>query len=636
MPVDGSRLSILDFDYGPSRSPDSELTIEVGDKEPELLMEQIGDMDIEVAMERRRTVRDRQRGGMRVPLGRSVTTASATQGSRLRSVSQASSPLDVDAQIALANAIPRSPQVVQQPSPSLNLQRSATAAGFSTARYPPRPPLAQQQANSPPQQLDGWESPPPPYASPPSRPHEAVQLGSPLVQPRPGGGLPSPLVGIPENGHAPRVHGGFGHGHPMHHQGSFGPLAPPMPQSISPMPQATVISSQPANPYGVPVARTDQNLAPTRISPTNNATPANGSFAPTPSEGSSRPVSHEGRVSPYQQQTSASQRLHTPDRPPSVGVSQPSAASFDGPTHQKTPSSITLTGANLQARLNQPVPPTPTTLQRLSQQYENAAPAQQAAMASASHRNSYNVPAPSSDQINNLNRRFSQTTRKPTAIATTNGAAYSNLSRRDFSDPSRVPASPPAGAWGAAGAPSSPSFHQANNSPNGLVRPNSRGSGRSLPISASTPNLHATTPVWPARPGIGRMDTIDSTVSSFGPGEVGYISQAPAPHIPQLPMQNHAISHAQAQQAQFLPQPQQQPYPQMGASHQARIWAGDTPNISPVENGGRRNLTDPSLLENSKRKGRKKAKGDEIPRSQTPMPTSSKEGKKKGSRCIVM
>ncbi len=692
MPVDGSRLSVLDFDYTTSTGEDRELTIEVGEKEPELLMEQIGDMDIEVAMERRRTVRDRTRGGgMKVPLGRSVTTASATQGSRLRSVSQASSPLDVDAQIALANTVPRSPQVFQIPSP--NMQRAATAAGFSTARFPARPPLAQHNMGSGPQQLDGWESPPPPYQTPSPRAQGPVQLGSPLIQPRQLGTVPVGLTGIPENGHAPQVHSGWGHGHPMHHQAQFAPMPVHMPhQPASPIPQTPSPSQLgPQYPASVPPPRPDRAVAPAtetyqRVTSTAHEPPASASFAPTASESSSRPVSHEGRISPYQQ-TPVSQRRQTPDRPSPLNLTQPAQYPFDGGPIQKPSSSgsVSLTGANLQARLNQPVPPRPMSSKRMSQGYEDIPqsfvqhPFDGPAIQPASP---YSVAPPTADQMQNLNRRSSQPLRRPVAPITTNGSAYSNTPRRDFSAPS-----PPPGAWGASGVPGSPSFNKAMHSPNGLMRNNSKGSGRSIPISASTPNLHAAVPIRAQRPGVPRMDTIDSLSSSYGPGEPGQRSHsitqplpplAQSPQFPypqqQMPPQQypqhqysqqqysqHQYSqqhHPQQQYHQQFPQQQfsqqqfppqqfsqpqypqhqhhQQPFSPM-PNHQARIWAGNSNGVSPVESGGRRILTDPTLLESSNKKKGKKNRAEEPPRSQTPMPTSSGPVKeKKRSRCVVM
>ncbi|KIY01932.1 uncharacterized protein Z520_02070 [Fonsecaea multimorphosa CBS 102226] len=639
MPIDGSRLSILDFDYSPSKSADRELTIEVGEKEPELLIERMGDMDIEVAMERRRTVRERARGGMRGGLGRSVTTASATPGSRLRSVSQASSPLDVDAQIALANS---TPAPVQQASP--NLQRSATAAGFTTARYPPRPPLAQQQdaANAayhqPPGQLsDGWESPPPPYNSGSPHLRPGMTLGSPLIQPRPMGGMPMPMVGIPENGHAPEVHPGFGHGSPMNPQIT--------PQQVHMMPE-NAAPRHVVGQYGTPVTMNDQSFAPTpetyqRTSPISHIASANAPFVPSASGDSSRPVSHEGRVSPYQQ-TPTSQRPNTSDRPSPLNPTQQMPNFSDmAPIHKPSSSgSVTLTGANLQARLNHPVPPTPSPLDQMYLPQTNEAVHElvspQSAQSPAIQANgSYSVVPPTADQMANLNRRVSLTARKPVPPIATHGAMHQNGPARDLSGSPGVPPSPPRGAWGAAGVPGSPSFNKAINQPNGLMRNNSKGSGRSIPISASTPNLHAAPPVQTQRPRMGRLDTIDSVSSSYGPGEPGSrshsVAQGMVAPMPQPQQNPHFIS-----QTQSVPQ---QVYQQM-PTHQTRVWAGNGP--SPAESGNRRALSDPMSVESGKKKKGKRKKGEEVPRSQTPMPTSSRGAeqgggvKKKGGRCVVM
>ncbi|EXJ55117.1 hypothetical protein A1O7_08042 [Cladophialophora yegresii CBS 114405] len=641
MPVDGSRLSILDFDYSPSTGPDREITIEVGEKEPMLLTEQIGDMEIEVAMERRRTVRERARGGIRAPLGRSATMASANQGSRLRSVSQASSPLDIDAQIALANAVPRAPQPAQQPSP--NLHRAATAAGFSTARYPPRPPLAQQQAGSQPQQLDGWETPPPPYTSPSLRGHTPVQLGSPLIQARPMGVTPMQMAGIPENGHVTHVHPGIGHGHPMHHQAQFAPVpmhVPPQPAHVMPQNVLPPGRSGPQYQASVPTSRPDLAYAPAADtfkppSPIYHGPPAGANFAPTASEGSSRPVSHEGRISPYQQ-TAVSQRLQNPDHSTPANLTQPSHNAFNAAqTQQPSSSSVTLTGPNLQARLQQPVPPTPPSFQHMSHVYDDTSlpNAQQFAALPGTQAGPYGVAPPTADQMANLNRRMSNTTRKPVAPITTNGAPYSNSARRDLSGGSGVPPSPPPGAWGAAGVPGSPSFNQAINAPNGLTRDNSRGSGRSIPISASTPNLHAAPSARAQRPGMGRLDTIDSISSSYGPGEPAPRSLSITQPLSQLP-QSQAPHYPYHQHL-----PQQQLQYQQTQNFQPRAWTGDSDGVSPIQDGGRRVLSDPTLLASSKKRGKRK-KGEEVPpRSQTPNPTSSggvKEAKKKGSRCVVM
>lgn len=63
--VDGGRITVIDFDYGLEDGQTTEVTIEVGNKEPETLEEEHRDIDTEVAIVRRRTVAQnkRTRGG---------------------------------------------------------------------------------------------------------------------------------------------------------------------------------------------------------------------------------------------------------------------------------------------------------------------------------------------------------------------------------------------------------------------------------------------------------------------------------------------------------------------------------------------------------------------------------------------
>ncbi|ROV91278.1 hypothetical protein VSDG_07777 [Cytospora chrysosperma] len=70
---DGGRLTLVDFDYGLEDGSVTELTIEVGIEEPEVLEEEYRDMETEVAIVRRRTVA--QRGGHRSAIMRAATTA---------------------------------------------------------------------------------------------------------------------------------------------------------------------------------------------------------------------------------------------------------------------------------------------------------------------------------------------------------------------------------------------------------------------------------------------------------------------------------------------------------------------------------------------------------------------------------
>ncbi|KAK4447521.1 hypothetical protein QBC34DRAFT_303031 [Podospora aff. communis PSN243] len=71
--VDGGRVTLIDFDYTTQNGEESELIVDVGTKEPEVLEEEHRDMATEVAIVRRRTVAQ-QRGG-RGPVRRAATTA---------------------------------------------------------------------------------------------------------------------------------------------------------------------------------------------------------------------------------------------------------------------------------------------------------------------------------------------------------------------------------------------------------------------------------------------------------------------------------------------------------------------------------------------------------------------------------
>lgn len=676
MPVDGSRVSILDFDYSPSSRLDREITIEVGEKEPELLTEQIGDMDIEVAMERRRSVRDSRRGGARVPLplGRSVSTASAMSGvqwgQRRNTASQSSSPLDVDAQMDWANSPPR---IYQQPQAIL--QRSATAAGFTTARYPPRPPLPSQQQGignaghhgSPTQPWppgDGWQSPPPPYSN---AGHGQIQpgmpLGTPFVQPRPGPGqgpVAMPLAGIPENGymnhqgHMHEVQQSFGGGYvqPMnHHPAPFPPQGAHMLHQAIPGIPDIASSGQ----YGPPLARSafgnGQVLPPMsgsdhlqQVAQNSQVSPINLSPAPmTPGHSSSNPASpadphspHD-TVAPFDHPQAA--QLPFRAKPASQQVQKPSVANY-----------TTLTGANLQARLNHPVAPAPTTLEqsRQSQLQGRKQPAppdtpSPPPVSQSSPSNpapdSYTVGLPTADLMANLNRRISVTARKPVPSHTTNGAVYQNrtgTATHDFNGDSTVSPSPLRGAWGAAGVTGTSSFNKLMALPNGRSRKNSNSSERSIPISASTPNLHSATPVYPQRPQMGRLDTIDSVSTSYAPGEsVSRSHSAGQVDMPSVFQHGHdPLQHLHGQhslQQQFQPQ------------YQMSMWQGNAnANFGPTGLGnGDLSANNTSPLQRRKTKRGKRHKGAvQGARWQTPTPLTNPNapatGKKEKSRCEVM
>ncbi|KAF4446405.1 hypothetical protein F53441_9945 [Fusarium austroafricanum] len=82
--VDGGRITLLDFDYGIANGDKSEITIELGTDNPEVLEEEQRDLATEVAIVRRRTVAQR-RGGRAGCAGSSLLRA-ATSASRHRAV----------------------------------------------------------------------------------------------------------------------------------------------------------------------------------------------------------------------------------------------------------------------------------------------------------------------------------------------------------------------------------------------------------------------------------------------------------------------------------------------------------------------------------------------------------------------
>ena len=71
-PTDGGRISILDFDYSTNDGKRTFITVEVGNKEPDVLEEEQRDIATEVALVRRRTVA--QRRGAHSDMTRSATT----------------------------------------------------------------------------------------------------------------------------------------------------------------------------------------------------------------------------------------------------------------------------------------------------------------------------------------------------------------------------------------------------------------------------------------------------------------------------------------------------------------------------------------------------------------------------------
>ncbi|KAK5939298.1 hypothetical protein PMZ80_008602 [Knufia obscura] len=560
MPVDGSRICLLDFDYGPSTSGNREFTIEVGDNEAELLTEQLGNIEIEVAMERRRTVRaTRGRGAAAAPrtaLGRSHTAASPPNPSHLEDVlrrnvaSQPSSPGE---------------DVLSPMTRSSGLSRSQTAAGFQHARFPARPPLGSSHSEhghhgqrlSHRGSTDSWETPPPPYGhdslgvqhlghrphtSTPNLQHRSsngssnstaingnlAQLGTFQNRVLPRQNVASPPIGSSQSARGPYTRTSTT---------MDGMMISENVPSQRMMSQYGALARSP-RPDGIPEESAEHmgNNMNGRIPPTtqsgyasNNVTsPAGNADAYFSGR---RPLTQDG-ISPEGNLVLRPTMTHpmsppTPDHPAWLPEQdQPPMPTPPGLIRNQN--RVSLSGADLQNRLKQPVPPVPQDESPASPYgpSHNHVPFVQPTynqVATNDHRYSNHTMSttPTAEQMARLSRRQSPL---PTPLqAGPPGGGFSHSHRNTAShDFGSVPPSPPRAAWGAAGVPGSPSFNRpfASHSRN-----NSRGSNiGSVGASRSTPNLLAPMQGQEVyghspRPSYGRLDTINSVNSAMLPHE---------------------------------------------------------------------------------------------------------------------
>lgn len=582
MPVDGSRICLLDFDYTPSQGEHREFTVEVGDNEPELLTEQLGNIEVEVAMERRRTVRANRgrpnNAAARNSLARSQTAAAphytqshAGDDLRRHVVSQPSSP---------------SEDVMSPVTRTSGLSRSQTAAGFHHARFPPRPPLGSSHTDTSVHQqrlphrpsVDSWETPPPPYGQDPAtfqRPHASSQASSQSAtvngnlaqlgtfQQRPIGAV-QPLATNTARTirHSTSMDGTMvtEHGPSSRVMSQYGGLAG----------NQYAVASRSPRPDNIPEESIEYYAPDNRYSPSRQTFVSPLSAPPIPNaasyfENSAHNSSADGRSHdinlPLRPTMTHPMSPPTPDRqswiPDQPQQQQPPSPLPTPPSVGRSENRLSLTGANLQNRLNHPVPPVPpdetparryetlpavsqshsppqqytaqfpprsSPQQQYQQQQYSPQPVYSGVTADAYARNASHgmAPAtPSAEQLARLNRRQSPTPNAhPSPLQPGHRAMGSAV--QDFATlpPSpRQQANPPRGAWGAAGVPGTASFNRAIAIPNGLSRSSSRGSQRSIGASRSTPNLlapsayHTHNSTHASRPSYQRLDTINSVDS---------------------------------------------------------------------------------------------------------------------------
>ncbi|TLS26625.1 hypothetical protein PpBr36_05283, partial [Pyricularia pennisetigena] len=196
--ADGGRLTLIDFDYGVEDGQVTEITIEVGDAEPEVLEEETRDMETEVAIVRRRTVA--QRRGNQSSVMRAATTAARLPPVPLPPMPRRTKGDDADDPlVSRRTGVPPVPQRTETGGPlsedgdgqSLldpqealedpysqtgprsgpTLRRAATAAANHRRFHPSGPEPAAVQfrrvdgRQGPPHEsdADNWVPPPPPY-----------------------------------------------------------------------------------------------------------------------------------------------------------------------------------------------------------------------------------------------------------------------------------------------------------------------------------------------------------------------------------------------------------------------------------------------------------------------------------------
>lgn len=528
--VDGGRLVVLDFDHSTSDGEAEEVTIEVGNVEPVLLDEEKVDMATEVALVRRRTVIQRRDGLARAGV---TNLRSAVPGLPSVTLTIPELPLLDDSSSLDVPPTNRSSQSLGAPTEGLSLQEASEAfdAPYShtqprsrTSLYRASTAAAAERRRNPrvlatepvrfrrpdgrgevpdESDADNWVPPPPPYT-------------------------PDAEIPVPEHfklGILPR------HTEPLQSPGS----APEQPPRSNTVPEDSgwntaarrrgslrrplTISRQLRSSVHAPSARRDPLRSATTAGRHSNQAPgfsriscAPNSIAigqtPNPNSGSL----NNPRLRPISAMVTAGARSNTPSRaPPLPTVSaaeeglkpsnqrrEQSLSLPSSPARAGFPASrMSLSGANLQRRLDYPVPPLPP----LRHEVLDASPpllrgvSSPATLPVAETHEPVVANLPSAEQLANLHNRYS---RSPSPIISRPGSAGRG-SIRGHNSPA-----PPRGALGAAGNVSSTSIDRVEAPARTLSRSISRESTRSY--SASTPNL--------LRPSPRRLETIPS-ISSF-------------------------------------------------------------------------------------------------------------------------
>ena len=549
--VDGGRLIILDFDQRTQKGPDEEVVLEVGEIEPEMLEEKNVDMATEIAIVRRRTVAQRNTGISRVSVVDALRpmpgetdipevppippTSGVGFGLDEPAPSETIAPDGISADesaeegptLAEVSEALDDPYSHTQPRSRNTLYRSATAVAANRRRNPPRIPALPSSGRVQYRRTDGtelphesdadnWVPPPPPYTPDPDSPLPE-HIRRTLLNPASTTHDSSITRPKPVRSQTTR-------------ESSFRDLE--IRRRSSPdVDQLMQILRRPENRRQhsddiASISSRQRLSAGSPVSSNSNAGEIISPGAPSPLSPARRPMStFERRASIFRG------RIDDRENPPVT--SNPSALSDQSTNQKRAPSphhpsvrspspvrshipntQLTLSGSNLQQRLDYPLPPPPPVSMSPTDSPEvllppppprrgiiPPAPAPAPLPQSIPDLRS-ELPAPSAYQLNNLQNRYHPSPTWPSSNPRSNIPFINH--GQNISTPS-----PPRGALGAAGNSRPSSRSSLNNSieapAHSLSRSNSRSSQRSLSQSYSTPNL--------TRPQARRLDTIQSVAS---------------------------------------------------------------------------------------------------------------------------
>ncbi len=510
--VDGGRLVILDFNRTKEDGKDCEFTVEVGNVSPEILEEEDIDMDTEIALVRQRTVRQRRDAEVvtsvaeilasplvpPLPDATSSTNDEASptlgNGSFISPRAQANQVVE-GLSLEEASAVFDGPYSHTHPRSRSSLYRSATAVAANRQRNPrrilPEGPGELRRADGRGElphesDADNWVPPPPPYTPDADRP------------------LPEYFRMALMPSHTERMHRFVGEVESLRRTNTASAAHNFSSQRMAPLPEISMTSSptlasdsqhrqlqQTLSDAQSPTA-SSRHLSftgPSESAAANEMFNSNPHHAPeTPSR---RPLSayvdrHLGsspdliQGRPTTVSPPVPGPLTTGSLPPAKSSSLPSSPI----TTWLRPRSLTLSGANLQRRLEYPLPlaPSPSNdgisppVQPIDQRHRSAT-----ASPLAQDVEPISAYMPSPQQLANLHNRY-----RPSPPGESN--------RKRTRHPSDTIA-PPRAALGAAASPSSPVAERRRAA---LAQRNS--------VAASSPSL--------LRPSARRLETIESIGSS--------------------------------------------------------------------------------------------------------------------------